>query len=202
MGIKLSEIGENTRIIFHLHHGKQQMDLGGILQKHLENNIALISLDYTGSQTLVFENVVIDMEYPQEDGIPILWPNIKIVNYKNSYIMQATTDGTRNNRRSSFRLSVEKKAWFTMHGHAPQYVILKDVSVSGFSIADRKKELNLQKGNLLTVSFEDIGYRLELEGRVVRIEERNDMIVYGMTITNICNDLSAYINTKQRSSQR
>lgn len=202
MGIKLSEIEENTRIIFHLHHGKQQMDLGGILQKHLENNIALISLDYTGSQTLVFENVVIDMEYPQEDGIPILWPNIKIVNYKNSYIMQATTDGERNNRRSSFRLSVEKKAWFTMHGHAPQYVILKDVSVSGFSISDRKKELNLKKGNQLTVSFEDIGYRLELEGRVVRIEERNDMIVYGMIITNICNDLSAYINTKQRSSKR
>ena len=202
MGIKLSEIGENTRIIFHLHHGKQQMDLGGILQKHLENNIALISLDYTGSQTLVFENVVIDMEYPQEDGIPILWPNIKIVNYKNSYIMQATIDGERNNRRSSFRLSVEKKAWFTMLGHAPQYVILKDVSVSGFSISDRKKELNLKKGNQLTVSFEDIGYRLELEGRVVRIEERNDMIVYGMIITNICNDLSAYINTKQRSSKR
>lgn len=199
MGIRLSEIEENTRIIFHLHHGKQQMDLGGILQKHLENNIALISLDYTGSQTLVFENVVIDMEYPQDDGIPIIWSNIKIVNYKNSYIMQASTDGARNNRRSSFRLSVEKRAWFTMQGQASQYVMLKDVSVSGFSISDRKKELNLKKGNQLTVSFEDIGYRLELEGRVVRIEERNDIIIYGMVITNICNDLSAYIHTKQRS---
>ena len=202
VGIKLTEIEENTRIIFHIYHGEQQMDLGGVLKKHLENNIALISLDYTGSQTLVFENVVIDMEYPQKDGIPLLWSNVKIVSYKNSYIMQATIDGARNNRRSSFRLSVGKKAWFTMHGRDPQYVMLKDISVSGFSISDRKRELNLKKGNMLTVTFEDAGYRLELAGRVVRIEERDDMVVYGMSITNICNDLSAYINVKQRPTKR
>lgn len=32
MGIKLSEIEENTRIVFHIHHGEQQMDLGGVLK--------------------------------------------------------------------------------------------------------------------------------------------------------------------------
>lgn len=202
MSIKLSEIEENTRIIFHIHHGEQQMDLGAVLKKHLEDNIALISLDYTGPQKLVFENVVIDMEYPQDDGIPLLWPNVKIVNYKNSYIMQATIDGSRNNRRNSFRLSVGRKVWFTMHGRDPQYVMLKDVSVSGFSISDRANELKLKKGNQLTVSFEDLGYRLELAGRVVRIEERDDMIVYGMSIINICNDLSAYINAKQRPTRK
>ena len=82
VGTKLSEIEENTRIIFHIHHAEQQMDLGGVLKKHLEDNIALITLDYTGPQRLVFENVVIDMEYPQEDGIPLLWSNVKIVNFK------------------------------------------------------------------------------------------------------------------------
>ena len=202
MGIKLAEIEENTRIIFHIHHGEQQMDLGGILKKHLEDNIAHITLDYTGPQKLTFDHVTIDMEYPQDDGIPLLWPNVKIVNYKNSYIMQATVDGARNNRRSSYRISIGKKAWFTMHGREPQYVMLKDISVSGFSISDRKRELKLRKGNQLTVSFEDQGYRLELAGRVVRIEEREDMIVYGMTITNICNDLSSYINFKQRPTRK
>lgn len=202
MGIKLAEIEENTRVIFHIYREEQQMDLGGILKKHLEDNIAHISLDYTGPQKLVFDHVTIDMEYPQEDGIPLLWPNVKIVNYKNSYIMQATMDGAPNNRRNSYRISVGKKAWFTMHGRDPQYVMIKDISVSGFSISDRNKELKLKKGNQLTVSFEDLGYRLELAGRVVRIENRDDMIVYGMSITNICNDLSAYINVKQRPTRK
>ena len=202
VGIKLAEIEENTRIVFHIQRDEHQMELGGVLKKHLEDNIALIALDYTGSQSLVFDNVTIDMEYPQENGVPLLWPKVKIVNYKNSYIMQATMDGTRNNRRNSFRISVGKKAWFSMTGRESQYVTIKDVSISGFSIADRKRELKLMKGNQLSVSFEDLGYRLDLVGRVVRIEERDDMIVYGMVIINICNDLSTYINIKQRPTRK
>ena len=89
-----------------------------------------------------------------------------------------------------------------MQGREPQYVMVKDISVSGFSISDRQRELKLRKGDQLTISFEDQGFRLELAGRVVRIEEREDMIVYGMTITNICNDLSSYINFKQRPTRK
>lgn len=202
MGFKLAEIEENTRIVFHIHHGEQQMDLGGVLKKHIQENIAMIELDYSGSQRLVFDNVTIDMELPQENGIPLIWRNVKIVNHKIAYVMQATVDGVRNNRRNSFRVSVGKQAWFSMAGRQSQYVTVKDVSISGFSISDRKKELKLMKGNQLSLSFEDLGYRLELAGRVVRIEEREDMIVYGMVITNICNDLSSYVNIKQRPTRK
>lgn len=202
MGIKLSEIEENTRIVFHIHHGEQQMDLGGVLKKHLQDNLALISLDYQGSQRLVFENVTIDMEFPQENGVPLIWHNVKIINHKVAYVMQATVDGVRNNRRNSFRVSVGKQGWFSMPGRESRYVTIKDISVSGFSISDRKKELKLMKGNQLSVSFEDLGYRMDLVGKVVRIEEREDMIVYGLVITNICNDLSTYINIKQRPTRK
>lgn len=202
MGINLSEIRENTRIIFHIHHNEQQLDLGGILKKHLEDKIALIALDYDGSQKLSFDRVTIEMECPQDDGIPLVWTNVRIVNYKNSYIMQAPVDGSRNNRRSSYRVSIAQKAWCNIKGKGSQYVMLKDISVSGFSIADRKRKLNLTKGDELTVFFEDIGYNLELAGRVVRIEERDDMIIYGMFITNICNGLSTYLNFKQRPPRR
>jgi len=41
-----------------------------------------------------------------------------------------------------------------------------------------------------------------LVGKVVRIEKRDDMIVYGMVIINICNDLSTYINIKQRPTRK
>lgn len=202
MGIKLSDLAENTRIVFHIHHDDNQMDLGGVLKKQVEDNIALIGLDYTGPQRLVFDNVTIDMEWPQENGIPILWTNVKIVYYQNSYVMQVSGDGMRNNRRNSFRVSVGKQAWFSMPGRQSQYVTIKDISVSGFAISDRKRELKLMKGNQLSVSFEDLGYRLDLTGRVVRIEEREDMIVYGMVITNLCHDLSTYINIKQRPTRK
>ena len=202
MGVKLSEIEENTHIVFHIHHGEQQMDLGGVLKKHLQENIAMITLDYQGSQRLVFDNVTIDMEFPQDNGVPLIWRNVKIVNHKVAYIMQVSVDGVRNNRRNSFRISVGKQGWFSMKGRDSRYVTVKDVSASGFSIADRKLELKLTKGDQVAVSFEDLGYRLDLVGKVVRIEAREDMMVYGMVIINICNDLSTYINIKQRPTRK
>jgi len=202
VGFKLSELEENTRIVFHIHHGEQQMDLGGILKKHLQDNLALITLDYKGSQRLVFENVKIDMEFPQDNGVPMIWRNVKIINHKVAYVLQVFGEGVRNNRRNSFRISVGKQGWFSMKGRESHYVTVKDVSASGFSISDRKRELKLMKGDQLSVSFEDLGYRLDLVGKVVRIEEREDMIVYGMVIINICNDLSTYINIKQRPTRK
>lgn len=202
MGVKISEIKENTRVVFHIQNGEQQMDLSAFLKKHLENNLAVITLDYTGSQRLSFNNVKVDMECAEDDGIPLLWTDVKIVNYKNAYILQAPVDGVRNNRRGSFRVSVLKKAWFTMEGRRSQYVLIKDISISGFGIADRKRELNLQEGDQLSVILDDLNFHLELDGRVTRIEERDGTIVYGMVITNLCQNLSAYINMKQRPVQR
>ena len=202
MGVKISEIKENTRVVFHIQNGKQQMDLGAFLKKHLENNLAVITLDYTGTQCLSFSGVKVDMEYAEKDAIPLFWEDVKIVNYKNAYILQAPTDGTRNNRRSSYRVAVNKKAWFTMKERPSRYVIIKDISISGFGIIDKKRELNLQKTDLLSVIFDDLNFHLELDGRVTRIEERDDGIIYGVVITNLCQNLSAYIHTKQRLNQR
>ena len=202
MGVKISEIKENTRVVFHIQNGEQQMDLGAFLKKHLENNLAVITLDYTGSQRLSFNTVKVDMECAEEDGIPILWEDVKIVNYKNAYILQAPNDGARNNRRGSYRVSIGKKAWFSMEGRKSQYVMIKDISISGFGIADRKRELNLKEGDQLSVILDDLNFHIELDGRVTRIEERDGTIVYGMVITNLCQNLSAYINTKQRPIQR
>ena len=202
MGVKISEIKENTRVVFHIQNGEQQMDLGAFLKKHLENNLAVITLDYTGSQRLSFNSVKVDMECAEDDGIPLLWEDVKIVNYKNAYILQAPNDGARNNRRGSYRVSVAKKAWFSMEGRKSQYVMIKDISISGFGIADRKRELDLEEGDQLSVILDDLNFHLELDGRVTRIEERDGTIVYGMVITNLCQNLSAYINTKQRPIQR
>ena len=178
------------------------MDLGAFLKKHLENNLAVITLDYTGSKQLSFQNVKVDMECAEDDGIPLIWTDVKIVNYKNAYILQAPVDGARNNRRSSFRVPISKKAWFTMEDRPSQYVVITDISISGFGISDRKRELNLKEGDQVSVLLDDLDFHLELDGRVTRIAERDGTIVYGLVITNLCQNLSAYISMKQRRLPR
>ena len=92
-------------------------------------------------------------------------------------------------------------AQMKMSGNGAKHVLVKDISLSGFAIADRKKELELSKGTLLSIYFEDAGCVIDLTGKLVRIEEREDMIIYGFQTINLCHDLSNYLNIKQRRNR-
>lgn len=199
MGHLLSEIPEGERFVLHITNGELSLDLYGILKKHLKENIALITILH--NQRLVFENVHVDIEATGEESIPIMWRNIKIVSYKNDYIMQAPTDGVKHNRRGCFRVAVALVAQMRMGGNGARHVTVKDISLTGFAIADKKKELDLAKGTLLSIYFEDLGCVIDLTGKMVRIEEREDMIIYGFETINLCHDLSNYLNLKQRRNR-
>lgn len=199
VGHKLSEISENSRFILHIYNDSHSLDLYGIIKKHLKENIALISIQY--EHRLTFENVHVDVEYTGENSIPIMWRNAKVVNYKSDYIVQAPTDGVKHNRRGCFRVAVALVAQMRMGGNGARHVMVRDISLTGFAIADRKKELGLVKGTPLSIAFEDLGCEINLSGKLVRIEEREDMIIYGFEIINLCRDLSNYLNLKQRRNR-
>lgn len=202
MGVKLAEIDEGERITLKIHNGEQNLELGAAVQKHVRDNIILIGLDYTGTKRLVFENVNIDIEYSRENDVPIVWHNAKVVSFKDNYVVQVITDGVRHNRRNCFRVAVATTAQLRMPGRGVLHVMIRDISLTGFSITDRKKDLGLEIGSQLSVAFEDLGHKLNLTGRVVRKEEREDMTIYGLEITNLCKDLSSYINLKQRRNKK
>ena len=202
MSIQFSEIEEQQTIRLHIHNQDNHFALGAFIKKHLNDQLTLIGLDYSGTQTLIFDNVAVDAEYFQSGDVPLMWNNVKVINYKNAYVLQVSSNPIRHNRRNSFRISVAKLAWLKMAGRKPQQIMVKDISLSGFAISDQKKELNLAVGDQLSISFEDWGYQLDLDGRVVRIEEREDMTIYGLTIRNLCKDLSPYINNKQRRNKK
>ena len=202
MGNKFADIEEEQRLILHIHSNDKQMEMEAVLKKHLQDNLAVIELIYSGIKQLNFDNVTIDMEYCPDHDVPYIWHGVKVVFYKNAYVLQVFSDGIRNNRRNSFRISVAKKVWCKIIGGVSQHAIVKDISLSGFSITDQKKELNMSIGSQVSISFEDWGYQIDLEGRVVRIDEREDMTIYGMVICNVCNDLSPYINMKQRRNRK
>ena len=181
MGIKLSEIEEGSQITLQIYNSENNMQMGAVLKQHVKEGIALISLEYDTTRRLNFDNVRIDM-----------------VNYREDYAMQVFSEGNRHNRRGCFRVSVATTATLSATGKTPQQVTVRDISLSGFSITDRKKELGFQLGDKLSISFEDIGHFIDLKGRVVRIQEEDDMIIYGMETYNLCKDLSSYISIKQR----
>lgn len=199
MGHLLAEITEGERFVLHISNEGQSLDLYGIIKKHLKENIALITILH--EQRLAFENVHVDVEAMGEENIPIMWRNVKIVSYKTDYIMQAPTDGVKHNRRGCFRVAVAMIAQMRMGGNGAKHVMVKDISLSGFAIADRKKELELSKGTVLSIYFEDAGCVIDLTGKLVRVEEREDMNVYGFQTINLCHDLSNYLNIKQRRNR-
>lgn len=176
--------------------------MGATIARHLKDNIALISLDNSSGQVLKFDNVSINVIYTNAEGIPYIWLNSTVVYYQGQYLLQVKGDGgRRHNRRNSFRVGVSHYAKLRVTGRGEEEVVVRDVSLTGFSITDRKKELNLTQGTHVLLRYEDIGHELEIEGNVVRIEETEEFIIYGFVITRSCRDLSSYVNLKQRQKR-
>lgn len=199
---EFSEIEVGSRILLCLSNGNKSMEMGATIARHLKDNIALITLDNSSGQVLKFDNVVINIIYTNAEGIPYIWMNSTVVYYQGQYLLQVKADGgRRHNRRSSFRVGVSHYARLRVTGHGEVEVVVRDVSLTGFSITDRKKELGLSNGAHVLLRYEDIGHQLELEGNVVRIEETEEYIIYGFVITKSCKDLSSYVNLKQRQKR-
>lgn len=199
---EFSEIEVGSRILLNLSSGNKSMEMGATIARHLKDNIALIALDNSSGQVLKFDNVTINVIYTNAEGIPYIWMNSTVVYYQGQYLLQVKADGgRRHNRRNSFRVGVSHYAKLRITGHGEVEVVVRDVSLTGFSITDRKKELGLQQGAHVLLRYEDIGHELELEGNVVRIEETEEYIIYGFVITKSCRDLSSYVNLKQRQKR-
>lgn len=199
---EFNEIEVGSRILLNLSSGNKSMEMGATIARHLKDNIALITLDNSSGQVLKFDNVVINVIYTNAEGIPYIWMNSTIVYYQGQYLLQVKAEGgRRHNRRSSFRVGVSHYAKLRVTGHGEVEVVVRDVSLTGFSITDRKKELGLSQGTHALLRYEDIGHELELEGNVVRIEETEEYVIYGFVITKSCRDLSSYVNLKQRQKR-
>lgn len=199
---EFNEIEAGSRILLCLSSGNKSMEMGATIARHLKDNIALITLDNSSGQVLKFDNVVINVIYTNAEGIPYIWMNSTVVYYQGQYLLQVKADGgRRHNRRSSFRVGVSHYAKLRVTGHGEVEVVVRDVSLTGFSITDRKKELGLTNGTHVLLRYEDIGHQLELEGNVVRIEETEEYVIYGFVITKSSKDLSSYVNLKQRQKR-
>ena len=199
---EFTEIEAGSRLLLNLSNGNKSMEMTATIVRHLKDNIALITLDNTTGQVLKFDNVNINVVYTNEHGVPYMWVNSKIVYYQGQYLLQVSADGgRRHNCRNSYRVGVSHYGKLHREGHSDINVVVRDISLTGFSITDRKQELDLPQGTHATLHYEDLGHVLELEGNVVRIEETEDFIIYGFVTTKSNKELSSYVSTKQRQKR-
>ena len=148
------------------------------------------------SQVLKFDHMDIEVIYISDDGYPYVWKKSKIVYFKNNYVLQIKGEGVRYNRRLTYRVSISRSAILRTADDKEYKVTVKDVSLNGFSVADKKNELNLSLEDGASIYFEDINHVIDLYGTVMRMEQRDDYIIYGFMIRRSCRDLPSYITTK------
>lgn len=198
MKYEFSKIEEGSTVLLLLHNNNLHMKMEATIDKFIRTDIAIITLQTSVTQIIKFDNIDIELIYTAPDGYPYLWRKSKVVYFKGNYVLQVRGEGVRYNRRCTYRVGVLKAASLTTPDGRIHRVLAKDVSLTGFSITDRKNELMLTKGTEATLQFEDIGHEIDLTGAVIRIEERDSCTIYGFTIHRSCRDLPSYITTKQR----
>lgn len=196
MKYSFSDIREGSPIILVLHNGSVHMKMHGNIINLIRDDIAIITLDTSVSQVLKFDNIDLDMIFVSDEGRPYIWKKVKIVYFKNNYVLQVKGDGSRYNRRITYRVTTSRSAQLYTADDSEYRVIVKDVSLSGFSVADKKNELHLSLEDGVTIHFEDLNHVIDLYGTVIRIEERDNYVVYGFMIRRSCRDLPSYITTK------
>jgi len=196
--MKLTEIEAGQKITLQITNDEnKELVLDASIQRFVRDNVAVIALHHNYAKRLTFDNVQIDMIYMPEGDMPYIWRNVKILFYQSFYLLQVVSDGLRNNRRSFFRVDIYKPALLKSAPSGPHQIMVRDISLSGFSVYEKNNELILSQGDEIVVFWEDLGCKLTLRGRVVRQLDQNGVTVYGLKICNICDALSYYINAKQ-----
>lgn len=193
----LADVPARENLLIKVSTGEKSMELQANIIGHLKNNLTVVSIGGYEDKKLNFSTVNVELEYQGENSVPITFKNVTIQSYKDKYIINSPKKGTKVNRRGYFRVPVGVYGVIKIDGKASSTVV-KDVSMTGFAITDRTKELNLSKGTRAVLKFTDITFELTLEGELVRIEDNESSAVYGFQITNICKDLQYYIGLKQR----
>ncbi len=196
MKFNFSDIEEGSQIILMLHNGSVHMKLDATIINLIREDIAIITLETSVPYVLKFDNLDIQVIYVSEEGTPYIWKKAKIVHFKNNYILEIKGDGVRYNRRYTYRVNIGRMATVRTLDDVEYRITVKDVSLNGFSLADKKKDLNLNIEDGASLYFEDINHTIDLYGTVMRIEKKDDYYIYGFKIRRSCRDLPSYITAK------
>lgn len=150
-------------------------------------------------KTLSFDGVSISIIGMVKD-ILYKFPECVVARFKGIYIAKGMKPGSKINRRGSFRVGVSVLASMIRSAEDAVNVYVRDVSATGYSITTEK---DLEIGEQICIRYDDMGMRLQLIGKVVRVEEIDEIRkIYGVQMIKPPAVMENYINAKQRDILR
>lgn len=198
MKLEFGRIKEGSSLMLQISKESNEMEMAATLERFVKEDVAIISLEDETDKILNFDNVRVNMVYISEKGLPYIWRNVRIVFFKGQYVLQVNEEGMRHNRRAFFRVGISRQATMRTATQRALPVMIRDISLCGFGITERRGSFTLVKGEKVAISMLDSGFEIKVEGNVVRVDEHDGYVIYGFALTRDCKDLPSYIAFKQR----
>ncbi len=141
------------------------------------------------------------------DGEPISFNCYDMFYFKSPgvglfYVFASNCTGAPENRRDSYRLTVnEKVRCKDEQGHAFE-AILRDVSVSGASILVKKEDYYTEAGHRIGITYVRGSRKMMFSINVVRTEDRDDSLILGGTLNKESRSIISSFMLKRQTRHR
>lgn len=213
--MRIEELTAGCSVSFYVKIGNQQLTFeSSILDVNPKKHLVLSEAILKDGKVLAFKGnaISVDMVVSVSDGKPLLFESIDIEPLRlpdNTFVysLSSTKDGIPFNRRGSYRCFIGNPVFLRNSREMKEYsVILRDVSVTGFSITcGTETELELAPNQMVHVLLEDYleeidqNFSFHLYGLMVRKQEmENNKILYGFKLNTSVTGLDNYLTQKER----
>ena len=196
--IYLTDLTEGSSVTVSSRTNGNTVEFNGTVVKVYDSFICL-DIPKVDGKILSFKGVNTDVLAAVEEGALYKFSDCSIAYLKGYYVVKCTREGRKINRRKSFRVGVSIIGSMYRLGVDPVNVYVRDISETGFSITtDKELEINEE----ICVRYDDLGYKIVLNGKIVRMVEQDWKNVYGLQQTKENAGLNTYIANKQRDILR
>lgn len=196
--IFLTDLIEGSTVTVSSGNNGQTVEFTGTVTKVYDSFICL-DIPKVDGKVLSFKGVKTNVMAAVEESTLYQFTDCMIVYLKGAYVVKCTKEGRKVNRRKSFRVGVSIIGSMYRLGVDPVNVYVRDISETGFSITTDKE---LAVNDEICVRYDDLGYKIVLNGKIVRTVEQDGKNVYGLQQTKENAGLNTYIANKQREILR
>ena len=215
--MKINELSANLPITFLVTIDKEFISFETQIQNvSAKKNIVFADAIFYNDKIVSFNgtNIRVDVLVQKPAEKPQVFKNVKIITVRKPdgslcYSIATNEESKPYNRRQHFRCHLGLPSILQVGSdHTSQNAIIRDVSLSGFSVTC-PKNVELKERQIIHALFNDyideLGekYSLHLYGLIVRSYElENGQIVYGCRLNSRVSGLDNYIAKKERIQLR
>ena len=214
--MRIEELTAGCNITFYVKIGGEQPLVfeSSIIEVNPKRRLVFSEAILKNGKVLAFKGhaISVDMVAALPEGKPFLFENItveplRLANNSFCYSLSSVKEGVPYNRRGSYRCFIGNAVFLRNSKEMKEYsVILRDVSVTGFSVTcDQTTELELVPNQLVHVLLEDYleeidqSFSFHLYGLMIRRQEmENKKILYGFRLNSSIPGLDNYLTQKER----